>query len=1059
MPPPRPPRRWSRRLWRILGVVAALLVVALVVLWFSLPRLVRSAFDRATAAAGFTEASIEVERADLSGLRAKGMVLRLGGLDVRLAEAAADYSITSLINGRISRLAIDGLATTLDFTQPRRGLLPDAIADLEAQMGEGGGELVWPVDELILRDCRIELILPEGTQTFTLSGKATRRGDGRVAFELNSNHPEQEMQVSGVVRTETMEGELTLDRLAVQPQFLLALLEQLDLWRMPEGVATETDRVELSGTAVLRGGEPESYSVHVQAPRAQVTTPEVTAVVTQLDATAARAADGNITANLKAELTGQGRATPWSVRSMALQLAVDRGTMTLTTAPFAGTFDESIAAEVAVTLTAGIPPLGGAAQGTLELAVSAAEFAGLSLAPFAINASGGAERVTISARELGLAENSPATLRDLVVEVTDPLGAGGALEVSANLDATAGLAGFLPAGWRLVEPVLPARVLRLSGHAAGGDTGPGAQVVLTGGFPQLALAAEAGTFTCVPACEINFGFADGALTVTGVIDATGVESTLPNFPPGVRALRFGLDVPATPVSALLALASGEVPSDELAAKISGTIMQSETRGDAYVAVRHFGDASEWSAEVWGMLDNVNGAWAGANVTGLRAEATIDSGRLPDAQIDAWLAAPEVIPLVRAMLPRTKVDVSLTAANVDFPGTGGTEWAGFWLQKPAAPPDGPPLQAGLTFYSGILRAGPETIEQPRIEAEISGTLEQFALRATAHALLEGAELAMNGAQEVQFDWTTLVAQGAGTFECEPITLANSDIVTRWVPEARNVAITATATTKGVLHWSSDGNWDGTAEIALTNGTFNHPDQGIRVEGLNTAIAFTSLRDLRTAQQQPISFARLAIGEVEVTNASARFSSHGGDRLVIDTLSARIFGGEVSVGAFALAFPNPDVGTSLEFSGLDAGQLMREVEFFKGTMSGKLRGRLPVGLISGRPFLGEGYLELDPSVPARFSMDARGLFTTDLPNETRKDKMVRLPYEIAEEALGDIAIHAMRVDLFRADTPGTPIRIEFSGESVTPRARVPMNIVTRVNGSVPEALNFLFRLATL
>ena len=58
-----------------------------------------------------------------------------------------------------------------------------------------------------------------------------------------------------------------------------------------------------------------------------------------------------------------------------------------------------------------------------------------------------------------------------------------------------------------------------------------------------------------------------------------------------------------------------------------------------------------------------------------------------------------------------------------------------------------------------------------------------------------------------------------------------------------------------------------------------------------------------------------------------------------------------------------------------------------------------------------------------------------------------------------IRTMRIDLFDRDTPQTPIRIEFSGESNTPRARVPVNLVTNINGSIPEALNFLYRLAML
>ena len=167
----------------------------------------------------------------------------------------------------------------------------------------------------------------------------------------------------------------------------------------------------------------------------------------------------------------------------------------------------------------------------------------------------------------------------------------------------------------------------------------------------------------------------------------------------------------------------------------------------------------------------------------------------------------------------------------------------------------------------------------------------------------------------------------------------------------------------------------------------------------------------------------------------------------------------MGSFLLIFPDPDVGVVLEFEGIDAGELVRQLKLFKGSLTGRLRGKLPLGLLAGKPVPGEGYLELDPRYPAVFSMDARGLFTTDLPNKTAKDRAVRLPYELAEEALGNVRIKTLRIDLFRRDHPDTPIRLAFSGESVTPRSMVPIDFVTNVNGSLTEVLNFLVRLATL
>lgn len=1061
MPASRRRRPWLRRIALGLALIAGLLAVAMVAAWLSLPWLLRRGFEAGARAVGSDEASITVPRADLSGVRTTGLTFRRGGLELRLEDGGASYSPGALLDGRLSSVALDGLSVTLDFTQPRRGLLPDAVVDLLAMIPSSEDPLFWPIEELKFQRCQVVLKLPDGPQTFTIAGSATRQPDGRVAFIAQSDHPDQQIGIRGILRTETMDGELTLDRLSLQPAFLLGLARQLGLFELPADTTIRSERLELGGTATVRAGALETYSVQLRTEQAGATSGDIEAALAGLTADVALAAGGILTADIRARLEGRGRAQPWSLAPSELHLALDRGTVRATLARAAVAWGEQASAHVTVDAEAGIPELGGKADATVKLGIAEPTIAGVKAASFELTAHGWTDRIALSASSLGLAEASPGTVSDLTITVQDPLGPARAIDIAAKLNATPALMDLLPKGWRVTEPVLPQTAFELRGHVDASDAGIGATVDLTGAWPRAVITANGAKFVCVPGATLSLALAEGHLSLTTSFEAKDIESSFPQFPPGVRALRLGCEALKVPLTALTELAEGRVPKEELAAKVSATVFQSETRGDAYVAVRHFGESSEWAAEIWGMLDNVSGAWAGAEIDGLRAEVTIDSGRLPDAGVGEWLRAPatEWVQLARKTLPQTKVDVSLTAASVDRPGVARSEWTGLWLQKARAAESQPTIDARVKWVTGVLHAGPEKLEQPELDLTILGTVDDFAVEMTAHAMLEGARLAFGASPRVQFDWDALAASASGSFTLEPITLTNSDVVTRWVPEQRGVAVTATMAANGTFSWPKDGAWDGTASVSLTDGTFNIPDQGLRIEGVDSTLVITSLRDMRTERQQPFSFARLAIGKVEVTNAVARFSADGVNRLTIDTLTARVFGGDVSVGSFTLEYPTPDVGTALEFEGVDAGELMRHVDIFKGTVTGKLRGRIPAGLLAGRPYLGEGFLELDPRFPSRFSMDARGLFTTDLPSQSTKDKIVRLPYEVLEEALGDVAIDTMRLDFFRRDEPGTPIRVEFSGKSETKRARVPLHIVTRVNGSIPEALNFLFRLATL
>jgi hypothetical protein len=1061
MPASRRRRPWLRRIVLSLGFLAGLLVVALAAAWLSLPWLARRGFEAGARAIGSDEASITVARADLSGLHTTALNFRRGGLEVRLEEGRSGYSLGTLLDGRLSSVALEGLSVTLDFTHPRRGMLPDALGELLAMIPSSDDPLVWPIDELLFERCRVVLKFPNGTQTFTIDGSARRQADGRVAFTLQSEHPENQIGVRGILRTETMAGELTLDRLSLQPTFLLGLARELGLFVMPADTAIRSERLELAGTATLKAGALESYSARLHAEQAGATSGDIEAGLTGLTAELAQAADGNLTADVRMHIEARGRAQPWSLAPSELHLTLDRGTARATLGKAAVAWGGQVSAQVGVDAEVGISELGGRPGATVRLDVAEPAIAGMRAAPFSIAATGWTDQLTLSASPLGLAEATPATLSDLAITVRDPLGPARAIDITANLNTAPALLDLLPAGWRLAEPALPQSAFALRGHVDAAETGIGATVDLTGAWPSAVVTAPGGRFACVPTGSVSLALGENRLSLTAAFEAKEIESSLPQFPPGVRALRLGFEAPRIPLTALTELAAGRVPEDELAAKVSATVFQSETRGDAYVAVRHFGESSEWSAEIWGMLDNLRGSWGGVGIDGLRAEVTIDTGRLPDAGVDDWLLAPatEWAQLARKTLPQTKVDVSLTAASVDQPGVARSEWTGLWVQKARAAEGQPTLDARLKWMTGLLRAGPERLEQPEIDLTILGTVDDFTVEMTAHAMLEGARLAVGASPRVKFDWDTLAATASGSFALEPITLTNSDVVTRWVPAQRGVAVTATLAANGTFSWQTDGTWDGTANLSLADGTFSVPDQGLRIEGVDTTLVITSLRDMRTAREQPFSFARLALGNVEVTNAAARFSADGMNRITVDTLKARVFGGDVSVGKFTLEYPAPDVGTALEFEGVDAGELMRHVDIFKGTVTGKLRGRIPVGLLAGRPYFGEGFLELDQRFPARFSMDARGLFTTDLPSKTTKDKVVRLPYEVLEEALGDVAIDTMRLDFFRRDAPETPIRIEFSGRSDTQRARVPLHIVTRLNGSIPEAMNFLFRLATL
>lgn len=1048
-------RRWPRLAAFALFVLAGMLAG----LWFSLPRLVEWGARRGAASLGFEDVTVTVARADLSGLRVADVRLRKGGLEATLDRTAADYAVARLVSGELDNLVVDGLALTLDFTRPRRGLLPDAVTDLLAMFG-GGGELVWPLGNLELKNCRLVLVLPGGPQTFTIEGTAARQADGRVAFDLRSQHPEQVLHVSGAVRTETLDGEITVERIELHPTFLLGLAEQLRLLSLPAGITLESGRVAIDGRVSLEAGVPKTFSARLRTPGLLVRQGELEATVDGLAIDAARGADGRLGALFAAEVAASNKTGAWSAGPVALDLALADGRVRGGAAVFPIKWGDRAKARLGIQIDAGVPQLGGEAGAKLTLALDEAAFGTRALAPARLEIDGWLDRVHLSATGLQLAQDTPAAVSRLDLTVRDPLGAKRAFEGEIVVDAHPAAMAYLPDGWKWLEPALPAEALRagLRGTIEGADVV--ATVTLDSRLPRVRFASGETYFDCAPALRLELTGDAGGLAASASVEATAIDTNLGTFVPGVNAFKIGVEVPRLSFGALTGIAAGRLPKEDASVDLAASIARSESRGEGGLSLRYFGEAREWSSSGWLTLENLAGDWAGLRLETVRADLSFATERTPDDRLRAWAAGATAGVLVRDVLPRLEVNLGVTAASIDQPGVARAEWAGVWLKKPAAKPGTPPVSAAFGAHAGLVRTGPEIIEQPAVEVALAGPLGALDTNLKLHALVDGAPLDVAANVGLALDIEGGKVDGSGRFVLEPFSLQNSSIASRWAPSAAGVTLGATLAATGQVWSDGAGAWDGAAQVTLQGGQASQPAQRLRVEGIEARVNVDSLASLRMSPGQSLGFSRLAFGDVVVNAALVHFHTQAGDDLIVEDATAQLFGGRASAATFELLFPDPDVAVDLVFENLDASQVVRQLELFRGEMTGRLRGRLPVGLLAGRPILGEGYLELDPNYPARFAYDANGIFTTGLPGgKGVMDQMQRLPYELLEEGLGNLGLHGLRVELFQRDRPDTPIRVVLAGKSVTPRATVPIEIEMNVNGTVAEALNLLMRLIML
>lgn len=1050
MPEPRPPRRRKRRLPLVLAVAGGLVVAVMVVAWLSLPAIVTTAFTRGAVALGFEEASVTVERADLRGLRATQMLLRSGGLEVRLEQGAVDYAVTELIDGQLDRVAIRGLVVTLDFTRPRRGLLPDAIADLRSQVG-GGGELVWPVDKLSLTDTRLALVLPGGTRTIPITASAARQADGRVTFELRSENPDEELHVTGVVRTETMEGEVTIHRFSVQPTFILTVAQELGLFELPRDVRLESGRVSLTGAARLADGLPIDYRGRVEVPSVEATWHAGGVTLAGLEIDWHESREAGPAGSLQVTVEGRGAEDEWRAGPARLKFDLENGRVRGGVMEAASFAHEAVQGRGRFELEAGVPKLGGPAEANMVVALTDLETAAVgAIAPVELSLAGWTDRVTFAVPELRLADRDLAVARDLRATLTNPLDPGRALEGSVELVLAAPARALLPEGWTLAEPELPSTVGRMDFRCTFSDAGPSATVVVRSTLPRVRIATDAGGLGVSPQLEATIIADDSGASLAADLQLQELETPEALSLSGVEAAAIALELPRIRFDALARLAADEPVDEEVALTLKAATVQSPVQAEASAVLRHAAATQKWSLRTRANANGVDLVAGGFELTELGGEATVEIGSVTSRQVRGWLDADDKLAVVQELARHVTFAANLTANAATLPGGARAEWLGASFTAAPQGADGPPLAAKLAMNAGHFRMGPENLVQPALAVSVAGDLAKQTVDAELTGMIEGAPLRIRTTQHLARDPTSGTIAGSGEVELERFSLANSDIVSRWQPDLAGIVVSGTIGAQAAVQYDTKGAWDGRARLWLEHGRVNYPAQKIQGEGGFADVTIASLRNLHTPPGQRIGLERLTIGEIVARDLVTEFRLERADVLHIEGARATVFDGELAAEPFSLYFPNPDVALDLRMHGLDADQLVQALEIFEGRLTGRLRGRLPVGLLAGRPIIGEGFLELEEEHPATFSFDTGGLFTVGLPDRTLLDQMNRLPYELLEDGLRGLELQRFRVDLFRRDRPGTPVDISFAGVAHTRRADVPISIDVHVNGSMRDVI---------
>lgn len=1054
------PKRGGWLVWAI-GIVAVLAVLGAAagfILWNSAPTFVTNRFLQLAEKFGFENVSINVSVVGLERFEAHDLVLEKGGVRVEVACLEASYLPEDLIRGHAQSVTIDGLVISLDFARERKGLLPDALMELTTMFKEKGRSR-WPLEELQVRDARLELRFDDTTYPFNVNLTAARNLDERDEFVLDVRHRELRAHAAAELDVETQSGEIELERFRMAPSLLTELAAKLGSYSLPPNSRFDSDRIRASGVLQIHDGTIGEGEGQATIPRLRWSYPGLEGELSSAVISLVHTPGVGVSGEARGDSIVYGTNIAWSAGPLAFDASVEGSELKLQASGFPIAWSDYVEAKVSLSAGAGIPLFGGEPGFRARVIVLEGEVAGNQVEAAALGASGWTDAITVELPELGF-RDLPVSFVLGSFSITELESAVPQIQGGVDIMANSGLGRFLPKGFELSRPRGEFRMGRLEiateENAVSADSLEGTFISQ---LDEVSVEGEKTSYSWSPDVIFKGTLRENAITANmdATLDRIAIDHDL--WPEGLNRASLRADVRDLSVDALLALMKGGAPNQDVSVTSVVSTLGAEVEARSTVEIEYDRETQSWSAKHHFDTENIASCIPRVDATDVKLTADSEWNSIPHAEALGWFEGGEIDPVMSNLIRLARVSATMTASRVAVPEQLSAQWCRLDIKKNPQGADAPRLQLQVDATAGMARAEGRTFTQPGASFVVSGDPGRFQVEGTLGALFEGLDLRGRVKQLVDADWGNRSLSGSGEFSLQPIVLRRSDLLGQWVPNLQDIVVDGTIDVSGNLSWQTSGEWGGSANVVFSDGSAEYLPQRLRAEGVAGEIAFNALPQISSAPGQVFTIERIGVGDLQMTDAMVRFGIHSNDSITVEEARGSIFDGEISVGEFTITGSMPDLVADVTMDRLDLEQIGEFIKPFHGKMTGRLDGHVPVGLLAGEVVLGEGFLELDEGTPATFSYPATGVFTANLTANSLTDQVNRLPYELLEEGLQSVDLDRLRVDLFRRNFPETPIRIDLSGQSETERATVPFEIVTNVNGTVAQVLNLFLRLATL
>ena len=379
---------------------------------------------------------------------------------------------------------------------------------------------------------------------------------------------------------------------------------------------------------------------------------------------------------------------------------------------------------------------------------------------------------------------------------------------------------------------------------------------------------------------------------------------------------------------------------------------------------------------------------------------------------------------------------------------------------------------LSLNAGTVALVGQTLEQTSLQLENRGNMSDMRTQGILQFLFEGTEA------KIDFSHTSHDLDKEmslnGEYSASPLVLEYSDLPGRFIPGFEDMIFNGSVTANGEYMFS-DALMDATAILNLSDSSISIPKNKLEVTGIESTLNIASLKNLQSSKgASEITIDQIHLGDLSFQNTQFLFDLLDSKTFTLTDGSTDLFEGTLKLAPATVKLNPTQIDTSIAFEHLSLKAIVDGMDLFDGTMEGAVSGHLPIRFKNGHFETNAGYLELTEGIPARLNYNTEGMFTPKEEEEEEEEeekgflssigdkileKLKLAPENVVEDALSDLTIHELRIDLLPENSPNTPARIHLAGEGITGATVVPLVLNTNINGTTDELLQFLLRIHSL